>query len=154
MGVWQSLEIPGHGRLTVRDSVEASSVDAPGGVFDDAIEFEFASSSRMAPDFQVHFLQFAAHEVRVHGERGDFSAHGDPTLSDAVRPSWRVDTLPPQGAGSDAVAIRICATTRVRCITTRPRFRMARPTTTPPPRPFPPTPVGTACRTTRSKEFS
>ncbi|MEV6391130.1 hypothetical protein [Nocardia xishanensis] len=107
MGVWQSLEVPGYGRLTVRDGVEVRSTDAPGEVFDDAIVFEFESNEALPPDFQVHFLQFAAHELRMHGPNGDFSGHGDPVLSgDSGRLSWRVDTLPPQGTGSDAAVIR------------------------------------------------
>ncbi|WP_330231506.1 hypothetical protein OHA40_02855 [Nocardia sp. NBC_00508] len=101
MGVVQSLEVPGFGRLTVRDGVEAYSVDAPGGVFDDAISFRFESSPHLPPEYQIHFLQFAAHELRVHGERGDFSAHGDSTLSlDPGHLVWRVDTLSPVGGAA------------------------------------------------------
>ncbi|WP_435591396.1 hypothetical protein [Nocardia sp. bgisy118] len=55
----------------------------------------------------MHFLQFAAHELRVHGANGDSSAYGDPVWSiDSGRLSWHVDTLPPQGTGSNAAAIR------------------------------------------------
>ncbi len=50
MGVWQSLEVPGYGRLTVRDDAEVRSIDAPGEVFDDAIVLEFESNAALPPD--------------------------------------------------------------------------------------------------------
>ena len=111
MGYEWSLDIPAHGRLTVRDGVEVHSRDAPGGTFHDAITFQFERSPSAPVGGQIHFLQFVAEEFRVHCERGGFSAHGTTAdgrqLTDhADRPAWWVDTRAPSGLGDAAIANR------------------------------------------------